>query len=117
MVLFYNDKFCYSHMKTFHITESISKCEQVQSITLTRYFFTNRNMGYFPIVFFHECKILRDFAIIRFRQNTQLRKYCMYFLRWKMIETRLTRSSHKMFLRRIIVDFLKKNPFTKFFGV
>ena len=58
--------------------------------------FTNRNTGCFSIACFHECKILRDFAIICFRQNTQLKKYCMYFFRWKLIETRLTRSSHKI---------------------
>ena len=58
--------------------------------------FTNRNMGYFSIVCFLECKTLRDFKIICFRQNTQLKKYCMYFLQRKMIETRLTGSSHKI---------------------
>ena len=34
--------------------------------------FTNRNIEYFSIVCFHDCKILTDFAIICFRQNTQL---------------------------------------------
>ena len=29
----------YSLMETLHIAESVSKCEQVQSITLTRQFF------------------------------------------------------------------------------
>ena len=58
--------------------------------------FRNKNIGCFSTVGFHERNILRDFAMICFRQNTQLKKYCMYFLRRKMIETRLTRSSHKI---------------------
>ena len=35
---------------------------------------------------FHECKILRDFAIICFCQNTQFKKYCIWFLRRKMLD-------------------------------
>ena len=36
--------------------------------------FRNRNMVYFSIVCFHDCKISRDFAIICFCQNTQLKE-------------------------------------------
>ena len=36
--------------------------------------FRNRNMVYFSIVCFHNCKISSDFAIICFCQNTQLKK-------------------------------------------
>ena len=93
MVFFHIDNFCYLHMETLHITESVSKCKHVYSITLTHQFL---QIEIQDIVCFHECKILWDFAIICFRQNTQLKKYCTYFLRRKMIETRLTRSSHKI---------------------
>ena len=65
--------------------------------------FRNRNTGYFSIGCFHECKISLDFAIIGFCQNTQLKKYCIWFLRRKMLETRLGRSSHK------IVIIIKNN--------
>ena len=58
--------------------------------------FRNRNMVYFSTVCFHDCKISRDFAIICFCQNTQLKKYWIWFLRRKMLETRLARSSHKI---------------------
>ena len=58
--------------------------------------FRSRNMGHFSIGCFHECKISRDFAIICFYENTQLKKYCIWFLRRKMLETRLARSSHKI---------------------
>ena len=42
--------------------------------------FRNRNMGYFSIVCFHDCKISRDFAIICFCQNTQLKKEILYMV-------------------------------------
>ena len=77
MVLFHINKFSYSLMETLHIAESTSKCKQVQSITPS--VFPNRNVGYFSIVYF---KI----------HNSA--KYCEYFLRRKIIETRLTKSSH-----------------------
>ena len=93
--------------------------------------FRNRNIGHFSIGCFHECKISRDFAIICFCQNTQLKKYCIWFLRQKMLETRLARSSHKILysvqilssnskiLRKVCVDcqlskYLYRMIFQKF---
>ena len=60
-------------MKTLHITEL--KCEEVQNVTLTRQFFRIKILG-----------ILHDFAIISFRQNTQLNEI-LYFFRRKTIQT------------------------------
>ena len=72
MVLFYNDKFCYSHMKTFHITESISKCEQVQSITLTRYFLQIEIWDIFQLFFSMNvkfCVISRLFVFVKIHNS------------------------------------------------
>ena len=59
--------------------------------------FTNRNMGHFSFVCFSmKVKFCMISQLFVFFQNTQLKKYCMNFLWWKMIETWLTRSSHKI---------------------
>ena len=75
--------------------------------------FRNRNMGYFSIGCFHECKISRDFAIICFCQNAQLKKYGIWFLRQKMLETRLARSSHKI-LHSVQILSSNRKYFAKF---
>ena len=73
MVLFHIDKFCYSHMKTFYITVSMSKKGASSKHNSDALVFTNRNIGYFSINCFHEFKILSDFAIIYFRRNALLK--------------------------------------------
>ena len=58
--------------------------------------FPNRNIGYFSIAYFHECKICiisRLFVCVKIHNST---KYCENFLRRKMIKTSFTRSSHKI---------------------
>ena len=62
--------------------------------------FTNRNIGYFSIVYFHECKILRYFAITCFCQNTHLSKILYVFFEVENVRNTfdkiMTRSSHKI---------------------
>ena len=62
--------------------------------------FTNRNIGYFSIVCFHECKILTDFAIICFRQNTQFNEilYVLFAVEndRNTFDKIMARSNHKI---------------------
>ena len=79
------DKFCSQHIKTFHITESISECEQVQSITLTCWFLEIEIWVTFNGLF----PWMQNFAWFRdylFLSKYTIQEYCIWFLRRKMLD-------------------------------
>ena len=112
MGLFHINKFCYSRMETLHITDSILKCEQVQSITPTPQFFRIEILNIFQLLISTNvkfCIISRSFVCVKIHNST---KYCENFLRRKMIKTRFTRSSHKI-LDSVQVLFSNRKIFHK----